>query len=345
MLEQLNERSREIFRMIVDAYCRTGSPVGSRALSDRLGASLSSATIRTIMAQLEKAGLLYSPHTSSGRLPTLDGLKLFVNGLLQVGELTAADRGHLEERSHLHGKNLETVLDDMVTTLSGLSKCAGVVIAPKQETTLKHIEFVALGGGRTLVVLVTEDGHVENRLIELPLNLPVSALIEAGNYLNARLQGRTLSDVKQMVLTELQDHQSAIDILSKKVVEEGLAVWTHDGRESSLLIRGQSYLLNDVDPQEDLERLRLIFQELESRENFLRLLEASIEAEGVQIFLGARNHLFSMSGCSMVIAPYKNKREQIVGAIGVIGPTHIHYARIIPMVDYTAQLIQKALSD
>ncbi len=345
MLEQLNERSREIFRMIVDAYCQTGSPVGSRALSDRLGTSLSSATIRNIMSQLEKAGLLYSPHTSSGRLPTLDGLKLFVNGLLQVGELAATDREHLAERSHLHGKNLETVLDDMVTALSGLSKCAGVVIAPKQETTLKHIEFVALGGGRTLVVLVTEDGHVENRLIEFPLNLPVSALIEAGNYLNARLQGRTLSDVKQMVLKELQDHQNAIDALSKKVVEEGLAVWTHDDSESSLLIRGQSYLLNDVDPQEDLERLRLIFQGLESRENFLKLLEASIEAEGVQIFLGARNHLFSMSGCSIVIAPYRNKREQIVGAIGVIGPTHIHYARIIPMVDYTAQLIQKALSE
>lgn len=331
--------------MIVDAYCQTGSPVGSRVLADRLGTSLSPATIRNIMCRLEKAGLLYSPHTSAGRLPTLDGLKLFVNGLLQVGELSSADREHLEGRSNLHGKSLETVLDDMVTSLSGLSRCASVVMAPKRETLLKHMEFVALGGGRTLVVLVTEDGHVENRLIELPLNLPISALIEAGNYLNERLRGQTLSDVKRAVIQELRDHRNALDTLSQKVVEEGLAVWTDEGKEGSLIIRGQSYLLADMDHQEDVERLRLIFQELESRENVLKLLEAAIEAEEIKIFLGAQNHLFSMSGCSVIIAPYRNKREQIIGAIGVIGPTHIHYARIIPMVDYTAQLIQKVLSE
>src|SRR5438552_5028684 len=338
-ISELNERSREIFRLIVDGYVQTGEPIGSRTLSRLLGQHLSPATIRNVMADLEEAGLLYSPHTSAGRLPTEAGLRLFVNGLLEIGNLAEAERHNLESLCAARGKSLAQALEEATSALSGLSHCAGVVVVPKTERPLKHIEFVHLGPGRALVVLVTEDGLVENRVIEVPLGLPPAALLSAGNYLNARLIGRTIEEAKTEIEQEIASNKMQLDELTSKLVAAGLASWAGGGEGSALIVRGQANLLEDVTALTDLERLRTLFDMLETRETMLRLLDASKQGEGVQIFIGAENRLFGVAGCSMVIAPYQNSREQIVGAIGVIGPTCINYARIIPMVDYTAKMI------
>ena len=342
-ISELNERSREIFRLIVDGYVQTGEPIGSRTLSRLLGQHLSPATIRNVMADLEEAGLLYSPHTSAGRLPTEAGLRLFVHGLLEIGNLAESERQNIESLCAARGKSLAQALEEATSALSGLSHCAGVVVVPKTERPLKHIEFVHLGPGRALVVLVTEDGLVENRVIEVPLGLPPSAMISAGNYLNARLVGRTIEEARTDIQDEIGSHKVQLDELTSRVVSSGLASWAGGDGESALIVRGQANLLEDVTALADLERLRSLFEMLETKETVLRLLDASKQAEGVQIFIGAESHLFGVAGCSVIIAPYQNSREQIVGAIGVIGPTRINYARIIPMVDYTAKMIGRLI--
>jgi heat-inducible transcriptional repressor len=339
---ELNERSREIFRVIVDGYVATGEPVGSRTLSRRLGQNLSPATIRNVMADLEEAGLLYAPHTSAGRLPTEAGLRLFVHGLLEIGRLAEDERRSIESLCAARGKSLAQALEEATSALSGLSHCAGIVVVPKQERPLKHLEFVHLGPGRALVVLVTEDGLVENRVIELPLGLPPAALVSAGNYLNARLIGRTIEEARAEIEEEIASNKARLDELTSKLVATGLASWA-GGEGSALIVRGQANLLEDVTALTDLERLRTLFEMLETRETMLRLLDASKQGEGVQIFIGAESHLFGITGCSVVIAPYHNSREQIVGAIGVIGPTRLNNARIIPMVDYTAKVIGRLI--
>jgi heat-inducible transcriptional repressor len=339
---ELNERSREIFRVIVDGYVATGDPVGSRTLSRRLGQNLSPATIRNVMADLEEAGLLYAPHTSAGRLPTEAGLRLFVHGLLEIGRLAEDEQRSIESLCAARGKSLSQALEEATSALSGLSHCAGIVVVPKQERPLKHLEFVHLGPGRALVVLVTEDGLVENRVIELPLGLPPAALIAASNYLNARLIGRTIEEAQSEIVDEIASNKAQLDELTSKLVATGLASWA-GGEGSALIVRGQANLLEDVTALTDLERLRALFEMLETRETMLRLLDASKQGEGVQIFIGAESHLFGITGCSVVIAPYHNSREQIVGAIGVIGPTRLNYARIIPMVDYTAKVIGRLI--
>jgi len=342
LIVELNERSREIFRVIVDGYVATGEPVGSRTLSRRLGQNLSPATIRNVMADLEDAGLLYSPHTSAGRLPTEAGLRLFVHGLLEVGRLAEDERRSIESLCVARGKSLSQALEEATSALSGLSHCAGIVVVPKFDRPLKHLEFVHLGPGRALVVLVTEDGIVENRVIEVPLGLPPASLVAAGNYLNARLIGRTIEEAKSEIEEEIASNRAQLDELSSKLVAAGLASWA-GGEGNALIVRGQANLLEDVTALADLERLRTLFEMLETRETMLRLLDASRHAEGVQIFIGAESDLFGVTGCSMVIAPYQNSREQIVGAIGVIGPTRLNYARIIPMVDYTAKVIGRLI--
>ncbi|MBV9829515.1 MAG: heat-inducible transcriptional repressor HrcA [Alphaproteobacteria bacterium] len=342
-ISELNERSREIFRLIVDSYVQTGEPVGSRTLSRLLGQNLSPATIRNVMADLEEAGLLFSPHTSAGRLPTEAGLRLFVHGLLEIGNLAETERQNIESLCAARGKSLSQALEEATSALSGLSHCAGMVVVPKQERPLKHIEFVSLGPGRALVVLVTEDGMVENRVIEVPLGIPPATLISAGNYLNARLVGRTIEEAKTDIEDEVGSHKAQLDALTSKIVEMGLASWAGGDGNNALIVRGQSKLLGDVTALADLERLRTLFEMLETKETVLRLLDASKKAEGVQIFIGAESHLFGVTGCSIIIAPYQNSREQIIGAIGVIGPTRINYARIIPMVDYTAKMIGRII--
>ncbi|HEY1723471.1 MAG TPA: heat-inducible transcriptional repressor HrcA [Magnetospirillaceae bacterium] len=340
---ELSERSREVFRQIVDAYVETGEPVGSRTLSRRLPAALSPATIRNVMADLEDVGLLYAPHTSAGRLPTEAGMRLFVSGLLEVGALATSEREQIDGECRAAGKSVEQVLEQAISTLSGLSRCAGMVLAPKAQRALKHIEFVPLAPGRALVVLVSGDGLVENRVMELPADVPQSVLIEASNFLNARLAGRTLEEARERILTELESQRGQLNLLTKKVVEAGLATWTGNERDGQFIVRGQSHLLDDVTALDDLERIRSLFEALETKETMLRLLDLTNSAEGVQIFIGAENALFSQSGCSLVVAPYHNAEEQIVGAIGVIGPTRINYARIIPLVDYTAKMVGRII--
>ncbi|HWE74940.1 MAG TPA: heat-inducible transcriptional repressor HrcA [Stellaceae bacterium] len=342
MMTELNDRSREIFRMIVDAYVDTGEPVGSRTLARRGRLDLSPASIRNVMADLEEAGLLFAPHPSAGRLPTEAGLRLFVSGLLELGGLSDSERQSIDGRCTAAGKSLSQALEEASATLSGLSRCASLVIAPKTERPLKHIEFVPLAPGRALVVMVTEDGLVENRLIEVSLGTPPSSLQAAGNYLNSRLRGRTVDEAKLAIVNEIEQRRTQLDELTTKLVEAGLASWGGDGR-SSLIVKGQANLLEDISALTDLERLRTLFDALETKETMVRLLDATREGEGVQIYIGADNPLFGMAGCSIVVAPYTNSREQVVGAIGVVGPTRINYARIIPMVDYTAKVIGRML--
>jgi heat-inducible transcriptional repressor len=343
MITELNERSREIFRMVVDAYVETGEPVGSRTLSRRGGLEISPATIRNVMADLEEAGLLFAPHTSAGRLPTEAGLRLFVSGLLEVGGLSEDERRNIDGRCAAAGKSLPQALEEAIVALSGLSRCAGLVVAPKTERPLKHIEFVPLSPGRALVVLVTEDGLVENRLIEVPIGTPPSTLVSASNYLNARLIGHTVDQVKTAVLAELESRRAELDEITSKLVAAGLASWAGGDEGGALIVKGQANLLDDVTALTDLERLRALFDMLETKEAMVRLLDATREGEGVQIYIGADNPLFGVAGCSMIVAPYSNSREQVVGAIGVIGPTRINYARIIPLVDYTAKVIGRLL--
>jgi heat-inducible transcriptional repressor len=343
LISELNERSRDVFRRIVDAYLETGGPIGSRTLSRRLTQNLSPATIRNVMADLEDAGLLMAPHTSAGRIPTEAGLRLFVHGLLEVGRLSEDERQNIDSQCAAAGKSVPQALEEATTMLSGLSQCTGLVFAPKTERALKHLEFVNLGPGRALVVMVTEDGLVENRVIAVPLGLPPATLIAASNYLNARLIGRTLDEAKTAIAEDIEHSRAQLDELTGKLVEAGLATVAGRGSDSTLIVRGQAKLLGDVTALADLERLRTLFEALETKESMLRLLDATRSGEGVQIYIGADNPLFGVSGCSMIVAPYQNSREKIVGAIGVIGPTRINYARIIPMVDYTAKVIGRLL--
>ena len=342
-IAELNERSRAIFRAIVDEYMHSGDPVGSRTISRRLTQSLSPATIRNVMSDLQEQGLLHAPHNSAGRLPTDAGLRLFVDGLLQVGEIGADERGEIEGHLAASGLSLNQALEQASTTLAGLSSHVGLVVAPKTSASIKHLEFVPLGDGRALVVLVDETGQVENRVIDLPVGLPASALTEASNYLRARLSGQTLEGARATIDAELAQQRAQLDALTQKIVEDGLAVWTND-EKGALIVKGQARLLDDVAAVADLERIRDLFDALEAKETMLRLMDAAEDGDGVRIFIGAENALFNHAGWSMVLAPYGGPGAKVLGAIGVVGPTRLNYARIIPMVDYTARVIGRMLN-
>jgi heat-inducible transcriptional repressor len=351
MIIELSERSKQIFRQIVDTYVETGEPIGSRTIARRPDQHLSPASIRNIMADLEDAGLLFAPHTSAGRVPTDLGFRLYVDGLLESGNINEEDRARIDSLAAGSGRSLEAILGDASSALSSLSRYAGLVLAPKAEHPFKQVEFVPLGLGRALVVMVADNGMVENRFIDVPVGISASALVEAGNYLTARLAGRSLAEARQQIEREIGERKSELDSLASKVVEAGLAVWGNDqaSDEGVLIVRGHAKLLEDVTNLADLERIRALFDLLETKKNMLRLIELVQGAQGVQIFIGAENELFGMTGCSMVVAPYQTGDEErpkggkIVGAIGVIGPTRMNYARIIPMVDYTARLISRLL--
>ena len=339
----LDSRSAAVLREIVEQYVETGGPVGSRTLSRRLQIPLSPATIRNVMADLTEAGLLFAPHTSAGRLPTDRGLRLFVDGLLQFGELSAEERVRIAAALEARGRSLQDTLGDVSSMLSGLSAAAGLVLAPKSEGPVRHIEFVPLGPGRALVILVSADGQVENRVIEIPPGLPPSSLTHASNYLNAQLSGRSLPELRTAVGADMLADRSQLDELSAQVVEAGLATWTGEGRGGSLIIRGQARLLADVTQIERISAIQVLFDRLETQETMLRLLELAEQSDGVRIYIGAESGLFGASGVAMVVAPVRNEADRIVGAIGVIGPTRINYGRIIPVVDYTARVIGRLL--
>jgi heat-inducible transcriptional repressor len=342
MLPGLDSRGAAILRQVVELYVETGEPVGSRTLSRRLPQALSPATIRNAMADLEEAGLLYAPHTSAGRLPTEQGLRLFVDGLLEFGDLTDKEREAIALRCAASGRSYEETLAEAGQMLSGLAGAAGLVVAPKNEAPIRHIEFVALSPGRALVVLVNAHGQVENRVIDVPAGLPPSAFTQASNFLNNRLSGRTLEETRSLVAAEIEANRTALDALSQQVIQAGLATWAGGGG-GSLILRGQAKLLENLDELARVQEIQALFERLEAQETMLRLLELSQRGQGVQIFIGAESGLFDSAGLSMVVAPFRNGEERIVGAIGVIGPTRINYGRVIPVVDYTAQVIGRLL--
>lgn len=339
----LDIRSAAVLREIVEQYVETGGPVGSRTLSRRLPLALSPATIRNVMADLTDAGLLYAPHTSAGRLPTDRGLRLFVDGLLQFGDLAEEERDAIDTALVSHGRSLQDTLAEASTLLSGLSAAAGLVLAPKAEGALKHIEFVPLASGRALVVLVSSEGQVENRVIDIPLGVPPSALQQASNYLNARLAGQTLADFRTNMAAEIARDRNTLDELAASIIEAGLATWGGEGRGGNLIVRGQGRLLADVTQIENLASIQTLFERLEAQETMLRLLELAETSDGVRIFIGAESGLFGSAGVSMIVAPARNSTNRIVGAIGVIGPTRINYGRVIPVVDYTARVVGRLL--
>lgn len=344
-LNKLDDRTRTIFRSIVDTYLSTGEPVGSRNLSRALNITLSPASVRNVMSDLEHLGLIYSPHTSAGRLPTELGLRLFVDGLLEIGNLTDEERRNLEAQLRVKNEmSVEQVLADASELVSGLSRCAGVVLADKRELRLKHVEFVALEPGKALVVLVGDDQSVENRIINLPPGLPPSALTEAANYLNARIRGVSLGEARTTIEMDFASTKAELDSLTQKVVQAGLATWSgaQDGKKS-LIVRGQSHLLQDVGALEDLSRIRRLFDDLEQQRDLIGLLGLAEKGDGVSIFIGSESKLFSLSGSSLIVAPFKDEQRKIVGVLGVIGPTRLNYARIIPMVDFTAKLVGRLL--
>lgn len=337
MIPELNDRSRQVFQRVIEAYIETGEPVGSRTVSKILGLGLSPATIRNVMADLEESGLLYAPHVSAGRLPTQSGLRLYVDGLMQSGPLSADVRNSIDQACAVSSRSVEDLYDRAGAVLSGLSRSAGLVVAPKTDPALRQIQFVRLDSEKVLAILVSEKGAVENRIMDVPPDLPPAALVEAANYLNARIQGRTLAQTREAVRLDIEERKTQLDELTQNLVERGLAL-PASGR-GYLIVRGQSRLLEDVRAIEDLERARHLFARLEEEETMLRILEAAGTADGVQIFIGTENAIFNHSGWSMVISPCRTEENLIVGAIGVIGPARLNYGKIIPIVDYTAQVM------
>lgn len=343
----LGDRPREIFRQIVDTYLSSGDPVGSRQLSRLLPMSLSPASVRNVMQDLEELGLVYAPHTSAGRMPTELGLRFFVDSLLQIGDLGESERAQIEAQveSAVKDHDLEGVLAEATSLLSGLTRGAAVVVTSKDNARLKQIEFVRLEPERALAILVGEDGSVENRVLQVPRDLPASALIEAANYLNARIRGRTLVDLRGEIEAARVAAQTELDALTARLVEAGLASWGGAGAEHrQLIVRGQANLLEDLTAMDDLERIRLLFADLETKTDVIDLLERAETGEGVRIFIGSENKLFSLSGSSMIAAPLRDGNKRIVGALGVIGPTRLNYARIVPMVDYTAKVVARVVA-
>ncbi len=338
---ELNERAREVFRQIVDAYLASGAPVGSRTLS-RLGAlGLSPASIRNVMQDLEELGLLAAPHTSAGRLPTQLGLRLFVDGMMQASEPNPDERAALEAGA-APGVALEDALSRTTAVLSGLSQCAGLVLVPRRELTIRQLSFVPLAPGRALAILVGVDGSVENRLVELPPGVEPIALEAAANYINARLSGLSLPQASERLASEIARDRAMLDAMTRAAVETGLAAWSSDGAARPVLIvRGQANL---VETAVDLEKVRQLLDDLEDKQDLIRLLDIARGAEATRIFIGAESQLFSLSGSSVIAAPYRGAGGQVIGVVGVIGPTRLNYARVIPMVDYTARTLSRLVA-
>ncbi|MBN9480307.1 MAG: heat-inducible transcriptional repressor HrcA [Bordetella sp.] len=346
-LATLDARARDIFRRVVETYLETGEPVGSHTLS-RAGLDLSPASIRNTMQALAQAGLLASPHTSAGRAPTHAGLRLFVDGLLEVGDIGQDERREIDARLAVlgakgGGRNVEEALDAASSLLSGLAGGAGIVASPVREAGVRHVEFVALGGDQALAVLVADDGVVENRLMSLQPGVTLSTLQEASNFLSARLKGRPLAEARHEMKAEMEAARRDLDAAAARLVEDGLAAWSGGGHDRNLIVRGRGNLLQDARAAEDLERVRVLFDDLEQKEQLIGLLDDVGAAQGVRIYIGAETRLFSLSGSAVIAAPYMSGRQRVLGAIGVIGPARLNYARVIPLVDYTARVLGRIL--
>ncbi|MCI5113103.1 MAG: heat-inducible transcriptional repressor HrcA [Marivita sp.] len=346
LLDELNDRSREVFRKVVEGYLSSGEPVGSRTLTRTLNEKVSAATIRNVMQDLEFLGLLDSPHISAGRVPTQLGLRMFVDGLLEVRDLDQDDRQKIDATVTSNSQDVGTILDRVGSALSGVTQGASLVLTPKHEAAIKHIEFLPVGGDQALVVLVFSDGHVENRLFTPPPGQTPSSMREAANFLNALVEGKTLADLRRTIKDDIGHKRRELDSLAATLVEQGLAIWDDQADNSGrLIVRGRSNLLAEDTHAEELERIRELFDDLERKRDIAEFLELTEQGDGVRIFIGSENKLFSLSGSSLVVSPYMNADRKIIGAVGVIGPTRLNYGRIVPIVDYTAQLVGKLLGD
>ena len=346
ILEEMNNRSREVFRRVVEGYLTDGEPVGSRTLSREFSEDISAATIRNVMQDLELLGLLGSPHTSAGRIPTQLGLRMFVDGILEVSEVNNSDRKKIDKIISDETNQVEDILDDISTTLSGVTQGASLVLTPKHEAPIKHVEFLPLSASQALVVLVFADGHVENRLFKPPLGQTPSSMKEAANFLNAIMGGNTLNEAKKLIKNEIDYRRQELDSLAHDLVRSGLALWEDsEERNERLIVKGRANLLNESSQQEDLDRIKNLFDDLERKRDIADFLELTEKGEGVRIFIGSENKLFSLTGSSLVVSPYMNSDRKVIGAVGVIGPTRLNYGRIVPVVDYTAQLVGKMISD
>ena len=346
ILTEMNDRSREVFQRVVEGYLQNGGPVGSRTLTQSLSENLSAATVRNVMQDLEYLGLLDSPHVSSGRIPTQMGLRMFVDGLLEVDGLAITDREKLDGTLSENPKDISATLDKIGSALSGITQGASLVLSPKQESEIEHVEFVSLAHDRALVVLVFSNGHVENRLFKPPLGQTPSSLKEAANFLNSIMQGRTLVEAKKIIQSEISLRRQELDSLAAELVENGLVFWEAKGeRQERLIVRGRANLLENEAEEEELERIRLLFNDLERKQDIEEFLNLTEQSDGVRIFIGSENKLFSLSGSSLVVSPYMNSDKKVIGAVGVIGPTRLNYGRIVPIVDYTAQLVGKLITD
>jgi len=342
-VSEMSERARDVFKMIVDNYLGSGAPVGSRTISKLPGINLSPASIRNVMQDLEELGLLSHPHTSAGRIPTEGGLRLFVDGMMQAARPSRQERAAIEARLTGEGP-IEEALSNATAVLSGLSACAGIVLVPKRETVLRQLGFVQLSPSQALAVMVGNEGNVENRVIDLPPGVTASALVEVGNYVTARLSGLTLQEAQARLTEEIRDGQSALDAAARELIARGLALWSQDGaRRPVLIVRGQANLIDEA-AAADLERVRQLLGELEGKEEIARLLDSARAGQGMKIFIGAENKLFALSGSSVIAAPYHGGDGKVVGVVGVIGPTRLNYARVVPMVDFTAQALSRLMA-
>ena len=342
----MNDRSREVFRRVVEAYLESGEPIGSRTLTRTLSENVSAATIRNVMQDLEFLGLLDSPHVSAGRVPTQAGLRIFVDGLLEVSELDPNVREKIDATLIRETSDVETALDRVGSALSNVTQGASLVLTPKHEAEIRHIEFVCLSQDRALVVLVFSDGHVENRLFNPPPGQTPSSMREAANFLNAIVEGKKLGDLRHTVRRQIKQRRAEIDALARDLVDSGMALWDGEGTESDrLIVRGRSNLIDDAGAGDEIDRIRTLFDDLERKRDIAEFLELTDEGEGVRIFIGSENKLFSLSGSALVVSPYMNADRKIIGAVGVIGPTRLNYGRIVPIVDYTAQLLGRLVSD
>ncbi len=345
-IEEMNDRSREVFRRVVEGYLESGAPMGSRTLTRDFSERVSAATIRNVMQDLEFLGLLGSPHVSAGRIPTQLGLRMFVDGLLEVGDLDGEDREKIDRTLTTNDQDVASVLDQVGQALSGVTHGASLVLTPKHEAPIKHIEFVSLSQDRALVVLVFADGHVENRVFTPPPGQTPSSMREAANFLNAIAAGHTLSELGVVIGREIKARRQEIDTLAAALVKDGIALWENEGEATErLIVRGRGNLLGDSENEDDLARIRTLFDDLERKRDIAQFLDLAEEGEGVRIFIGSENKLFSLSGSSLVVSPYMNADRKIIGAVGVIGPTRLNYGRIVPIVNYTAKLVGKMIAN
>ncbi len=340
---ELNDRARDVFRTVVESYLDSGTPIGSRTISKLSGLNLSPASIRNVMQDLEELGLLAAPHTSAGRMPTDSGLRLFVDGMMQAMEPSADERAAIEARV-THVGPVEEAIAATTAALSGLSACAGLVFVPKREIVLRQVGFVPLSANQALAVLVAEDGSVENRVIDLPPGVTPSSLTEAGNYMSAMLAGMTLSEARAKMEREIAAERAALDGAARALVEQGLVVWSEDsGRRPVLIVRGQGRLI-DAAAAADLDRIRDLLDDLEGKQEIAQLLDSAREGDATRIFIGAENKLFALSGSSVIARPFHGADGRVVGVVGVIGPTRLNYARVVPMVDFTATTLARLMS-